>query len=124
MGKAETVLIVDDNDLVRKLVCAQVASGGYRVVEADSPKAALALSRCCGRLDIVVADLLMPDGGGVALVQALRQQHQALRALFMSGLEEAHVPGSFIAKPFSGIELLDALRRLLEDADLPVAIGA
>jgi hypothetical protein len=39
-------------------------------------------------------------------------------------LEEAHVPGSFIAKPFSGIELLDALRRLLEDADLPVAIGA
>jgi DNA-binding NtrC family response regulator len=124
LQKTETILIVDDNDMVRKLVRAQVESAGYRVVDADSPASALELSRVCGRIDLVVTDLVMPGGGGVTLAEDLRRGHPALRALFMSGFGDARVPGSFIAKPFSGIEILDAVRRLLEDNDLPVAIGA
>ena len=124
MGEIETVLIVDDNDLVRTLVCAQVQSAGYRVLEAESPAAALELARCCGNVDVVLTDLAMPGGGGVALVAALQNRHPALRALFMSGFTDARVPGSFIAKPFSAAELLDALRRLLEENDLAVALGA
>jgi two-component system cell cycle sensor histidine kinase/response regulator CckA len=120
----ETILVVDDNDMVRKIVCAQVESAGYHVLGADSSASALEMSRACGSIDVVVTDLAMPGGGGVALVEALRHAHPALRALFMSGFRDAPVPGTFIAKPFSQIELLDSVQRLLEDADLPAAIGA
>jgi CheY-like chemotaxis protein len=123
MPEAETILIVDDNPTVRKVVCAHVESGGYRVLEAASPESALALSRAYA-IDAVITDLIMPGGGGAKLVEDLRRGRPALPALFMSGLAGAQVQGTFIAKPFSTIELLAALRLLLDETHLPVAIGA
>jgi DNA-binding NtrC family response regulator len=109
-----TVLIVDDNDIVRKLVCAYVKGGGYRVIEADSPADALEKAAACVRIDAVMVDLVMPDGGGIPLVPALKRIHPSLRTLYMSAHADAGLSGCFIAKPFSSAKLLKALRLLLD----------
>jgi PAS domain S-box-containing protein len=69
--RAATVLVVDDNLIMRRLVRAALQPEGYRVVEADSGAAALeALQR--GQVDLVLQDMLLPDVDGAVLVQRLR----------------------------------------------------
>ena len=114
----ETVLIVEDNDLVQKLVCRYVERAGYRVIRAGSAADALVQARACGWVDVVVADVVLPDGSGIALVQSLKRIYPELRTLYMSGYADARLTGGFIAKPFSSAELIEALRLLL-DAGLP-----
>jgi DNA-binding NtrC family response regulator len=112
----ETVLIVDDNDIVRKLVCAFVESAGYTVLGAASSQEALEKARECESLDVVVTDVVMADGGGLALVEDLKRVYPSVRTLYMSGYPDARLTGNFIAKPFSADDLLAALRGVL-DAD-------
>jgi DNA-binding NtrC family response regulator len=110
----ETLLIVDDNDSVRELVCAYVQQAGYRVIEAASSAHALNKARVCESIDIVLADVVLPDGSGFELVRSLERIYPSLRALYMSGYADAHLANSFIAKPFTASALRDALRLLLD----------
>jgi DNA-binding response OmpR family regulator len=120
----EVILLVDDEELVRKLLDAYLESAGYRVIQARSSAEAREKALGCETIDVVIADLGLPDGGGVALVHDLQRTRPPLRALWMSGNSDACVPGRFIAKPFGLTELLEAVQLVLDDDFAATTVAA
>jgi DNA-binding NtrC family response regulator len=128
-----TVLVVDDIRLARRIAVRILSEEGYRVLEADGADEALeVLSEARGRVDLVLLDVVMPNGDGVALTKSIRAEWPDQRLLYMSahpaeimarhGLKDLNVP--FLAKPYTRTELLtkvgSALRHPGEGASLIV----
>jgi two-component system, cell cycle sensor histidine kinase and response regulator CckA len=118
-----TVLLVDDDETVRRVGEAHLRSAGYRVYCAESGARALALVEHEGqRFDALITDVSMPGMSGVELVERLRQAGHALPVLLVSGYaDELQSGGSlgargdvaFLAKPFSRDRLTAEVERLL-----------
>ncbi len=108
----KTVLVVDDNDMVRALTRTMVESAGYDVIEAGSATEALASAREHGGVDVVLTDLVMPDGDGFEVATRLTNLYPSLRVLYTSGYADMRWTGSFLAKPYSYSDLVDALAAL------------
>ncbi|MBK8178871.1 MAG: PAS domain S-box protein [Planctomycetes bacterium] len=120
----ETVLVVEDEPTVRRVLVEGLESRGYRVLEAASPLEALAcLERHRGPLDLCVLDVVMPEMSGPALARKLAELRPQARVLFMSGYSGDNL-GEFdagqldrlLTKPFSHDELARAVRRTLAKA--------
>jgi PAS domain S-box-containing protein len=122
----ETVLLVEDDDTVRALVRQVLSRHAYVVLEAAHPRDALLLAaRYTGRIDLMLTDLVMPDMMGHALAEAIQRARADVRVLFMSGYSSAALEAEgigladsthFIQKPFSGHEILQAVRHALDVA--------
>jgi PAS domain S-box-containing protein len=135
-GGSETVLVVEDEEPVRRLIRAALRRGGYRVVEARNGEEALEVYRREQReVTLVVTDVVMPRLGGAALAQWLRSVDPGLRILYLSGytddaLERSGVQpsgSSFLRKPFSADTLLRKVREILDrphEATDPAALSA
>jgi CheY-like chemotaxis protein len=111
---APAILVADDNDQIRALVAEILRERGYRVFEAATGEEALA---ACGEgLALVVADIVMPPDGGLAIVDALRERVAGLRVLFMSGYGALHLGADdvdpVLSKPFTSDELLSRVVEL------------
>ena len=119
---SETVLVVDDSEPVRRFVRKALESRGYRVLEAADGHEALGVVETQPRLELVIADVVMPRLGGVELARELAGRPDAPVVLLMSGYAEAAVDGStefpgaagFLQKPFGAHELLGAAREALD----------
>ncbi|MEZ5292032.1 MAG: response regulator [Vicinamibacterales bacterium] len=111
-----SVLLVDDDDLVRDLVRRTLSAAGHRVETAACGLAALH-PRHGSPLDVLVTDLAMPGLGGVELARRLADRQPGLRVLFISGCPEGDLPRDlqyeFLAKPFETADLLAAIARLM-----------
>ncbi|HEU4700063.1 MAG TPA: PAS domain S-box protein [Gemmatimonadales bacterium] len=118
----ETVLLVEDEDVVRNSVRRILTRHGYKVVEAVSGVDALRL--CEARtepIDLVITDVVMPEMGGVELYRELAARHAGLKVLFLSGYTADGIaaqlgpatPISFVEKPFEMPVLLQRVRELL-----------
>ena len=111
----ERVLVVDDNDEVRQAVSRMLASLGYQVSEAASGRLALAELERAGPPDLLLADVVMPDGmSGLELAEAAQSRWPELRVLFASGFAsgDSRVPAErLLRKPFSLPELAAAVER-------------
>jgi two-component system cell cycle sensor histidine kinase/response regulator CckA len=118
-----TILIVDDNDLVRDVVREYVEQAGYETLVAGSVAEALAVVEAHGQVDVLITDLVMPDGDGFELATRLVDSHSSLRVLFTSGYTNVGWTGAFLAKPFTAAELVQALDRLTasHEAWMPVS---
>jgi two-component system, cell cycle sensor histidine kinase and response regulator CckA len=123
LGGSETVLLVEDDDSVRRVVRRILERSGYTVLEAASPGEAIALADAgAGRIDLCLADVVMPEMSGVELAGQLRHVMPALPVLLMSGFTrdeldrhamiEQNLP--FVPKPFSTVDFLSAVRDALE----------
>jgi nitrogen-specific signal transduction histidine kinase len=119
----ETVLVVEDEPVVRRLARAALEDSGYQVMEAGDGSEALALlAGTNGQVDLVLSDVVMPRIGGKELDEALRTLRPDLPLLFMSGYPGQEIaerglmdPGaSFIQKPFAPGELAERIRELLD----------
>jgi two-component system, cell cycle sensor histidine kinase and response regulator CckA len=118
----ETVLVVEDEDSVRKFVHYALSSQGYRVLEASNGHEALKILAHAGEeIDLVLTDVVMPDMGGDELAGHLHVLRESLPVLFTSGysknLAEGRGPQSaeyFIGKPFSPAELVKKIRDVLD----------
>ncbi len=90
-----TILLVEDEDAVRKLVSRVLRRVGYEVLEAaDAHEAIQVASRHRGRLQALVTDVVMPGMGGTELARTLVALHPQLKVLFMSGYTRSEVlPG-------------------------------
>ena len=120
----ETILLVEDEEVVRALVRNLLVRSGYRVIDAATGPRALELWNSHGReIDLLVTDLIMPDGmSGSDLAERLRREQPALRVIFTSGYSpEVLGPSSelregahFLAKPFDLEELTIAVRAALD----------
>ena len=120
-----TVLLVEDDASVRSIIARELASHGYRVLEAGNGREAIERVRGFdGRLDAVVTDIQMPEVNGRALVDALAELRPGLAVLLMSGhpddqlLQQLTSTGRpFIQKPFTGDELAIQVERALATAE-------
>jgi signal transduction histidine kinase/CheY-like chemotaxis protein len=119
------VLVVEDDELVRRLLVDVLSRGGHRVRSAADAAGARAIARG-QRLDLLVTDVVLPRGSGPTLARELQAQNPGMVCLFATGyyddpeLEEVPLLGArLLRKPFSPDELLDAVNALLVDRPSP-----
>jgi PAS domain S-box-containing protein len=122
-GGTETVLVVEDEEMVRQLVCEVLQGAGFTVLEASNGREAMRLMEATSSaIDLVVTDVIMPEMSGSELAKQLERSRPEIKILFMSGytddaiihhgvLEEGL---EFLAKPFSPDELLARVRGVLD----------
>ncbi len=124
----ETVLLVEDERMVRALVGEVLRSAGYAVLEARDGEDALEVAARPGALDLLLSDVVMPRLNGPAMAGRLRASRGGLRVLFMSGYTDRHrvnveSPGTgFLQKPFTPGDILRKVREVLDGP--PPAAGA
>ena len=128
---SETILVVEDEPAIRRVVIRALAAQGYTVLEAANAAAALAVADThVGALDLLLTDVVMPGDSGALLAARLRAQRPAMRVLFMTGYpREALAPHGVVPedvalmpKPFTP-EALQLRVRAVLDAPWPEAIG-
>jgi CheY-like chemotaxis protein len=122
-----TVLVVEDDLSLQALVSHSLRSAGYQVVPAsDIPQALQAAEQHTGAIDLILTDISLPSGNGMALAAQLVSTRPNTPVLYMSGLagdaiqavqHEGAPEGSFIAKPFSPKALVAQVQQML--APLP-----
>jgi CheY-like chemotaxis protein len=123
----ETILVVDDEELVRRAAARMLRGAGYNVLEADSGASAIALAETYqGRIHLVVTDMIMPEMTGQELANKLANARTDARVLFTSGsgeVLESNEPLDaglvFLQKPFSGPALLHKVRETLDGPQPP-----
>ena len=118
-----TVLVVEDDEQLRRLTHRALAAQGYEVLEADRGRSALdAARRHEGPIDLLVTDLVMPDTNGPKLAETLRAARPGLRVLFMSGYPDGAIVHhgmleagvAYLAKPFTTEAITRKVREVLE----------
>ena len=124
---SETVLVVEDEDPVRRLVSRTLKNAGYTVLETASPLVALDICLKFPRpIHVILTDVVMPEMGGRQFVERARTMRPEAKEVFMSGytadgLGRRGLLGSgvdLIEKPFTAAALLSRIRTTL-DADSP-----
>jgi two-component system, cell cycle sensor histidine kinase and response regulator CckA len=121
---SETVLLVDDEEGVRKLVSAILQSNGYSVIEANNGQAALSsYEKNAHKIDMVLTDVVMPQMDGFELGERLVEKNPEVKILYMSGYRDNPVGTSesqpqqrrpFLHKPFTPDVLLAKVREILD----------
>ncbi len=117
---SETILLVDDEEGVRKLVNAVLQSRGYEVLEASNgPMALAAFEKNAHKIDMVLTDIVMPQMTGFELGAKLSGQTPGLKILYMSGFRDnapggGESPKAFLHKPFTPDVLLAKVREVLD----------
>jgi two-component system, cell cycle sensor histidine kinase and response regulator CckA len=125
VARPTSVLVVEDEDALRRLVERILVREGYRVTVARHGADALQIAATMqSPVEILVTDLVMPEIGGRVVAETLRAVNPTLPVLFISGYdpdpvmlgasEQEHT--SFLAKPFTGAALLEAVRQLASTA--------
>lgn len=123
MPKVSTVLVVDDESEVLRLIETLLAREGYKVIVASNGEKALDKTRKLGSApDLLLTDVVMPGLSGPMLVDQLREIYPSLKVLFMSAYDERQIvrryvkdPGfALIPKPFHNEELIAKVKELIE----------
>ncbi|MBW2240355.1 MAG: PAS domain S-box protein [Deltaproteobacteria bacterium] len=124
VASGRRVLLVEDEESVRRLVRDCLRRDGFEVVEAaDGPAALREAAR--GRIDLLISDVVMPEMRGPELAARLRSGQPELPVLFVSGYsdrqldlsESGDVPTRFLAKPFSLAEMRNAVYELVGESE-------
>jgi PAS domain S-box-containing protein len=125
LSGTETILLVEDEEAVRKLVRRTLEQQGYQMVVAASGTEALELAQNHpGRIQLVITDVVMPQMGGQQLAERLKALRPNIQVLYVSGYTESVVvrTGSlakgdtFLQKPFTPLALVRRVRGLLDKA--------
>jgi DNA-binding NtrC family response regulator len=123
MAGTETVLLVEDEELVRMMLVEVLKASGYKVLDARHGADALELAaRHKGPIDLLVTDMTMPGFSGAELAKRLAEPRPKMRVLFISGysdLDTSHVGKSsqtvqFLQKPFHPDAFLTKTRQILD----------
>ncbi len=123
VGGHETILLVEDEDMVRDLTCRILRERGYQVLVAPSGAEALrVMEEKQGRADLLLTDIVMPQMSGRALAQRILAGWPHTRVLYMSGyaqegsasLDDPILEKNFIQKPFPPADLARKVRDVLD----------
>ena len=121
----KTILVVDDEPEIRKLVAAMMVQAGYQVITADSGEHALTLYKNLkGPLEMLITDVVAPGMSGPMVADKLTALQPDLKVLYISGYDNTHVVQKYVvekghallAKPFSVAELQNKVNELLGHA--------
>jgi DNA-binding NtrC family response regulator len=124
-GGTETILIVEDEAPLRRLVKMALEKAGYHVLEASNGRQAIACwETASGKIDLLLTDMVMPEGlSGRDLAVKLRRLRPELPVIYTSGYSpELSDPAVvverksfFLAKPYRPAEMLTLVRRCLDE---------
>jgi two-component system, cell cycle sensor histidine kinase and response regulator CckA len=122
-----TVLVVDDEPMVLRLIDATLRRSGYRVLSASGHHGALRIAADPSEpIDLLVSDVVMPEMNGPELATRIRELRPALPILFVSGFhDESQIPTqgaaatTLLRKPFSPRQLSEIVAGLLSAAPSP-----
>ena len=128
----ETILLVEDDPLVRELAFEILQSRGYNVLVAEHPETAIQLCRQhAGKIHLVLTDVVMPGMNGSQMVDEISAMRPGISVLFMSGYTDTAIirdgnfdeATAFLQKPFSptvlGRKVREMLDRIDDSAQLP-----
>ncbi len=119
----ERVLLVEDESAIRELVEHVLRKYGYEVLSCRNLQEAFDLyEKEEGRFQLLISDVVLPDGNGVELVSRLKGRDPSLSVLLTSGYDEIlskwepfrNLDAPFLQKPFLALDLLRAVRKALE----------
>jgi CheY-like chemotaxis protein len=122
---SETVLVCEDEEVVRTLACRILERSGYTVLSAENGTRGLEVAEAHdGAIDILVTDVIMPEIDGVKLAETLRETRPDLNVLYISGYAPNTIANEvaiseravFLEKPFSLRTLLERVREVLDQA--------
>jgi DNA-binding response OmpR family regulator len=122
-GGSETVLLVEDESVIRSLVRNVLSSHGYAVLEAENGEKALGIFRSRkADIDMIIADVVLPGTGGRDIVEGMLTDRPGMSALFMSGYTRDVIDNhgvltsglAFLQKPFTPETLLRTVREVLD----------
>jgi CheY-like chemotaxis protein len=125
---SETVLLVEDEQLLREVIRVQLEKLGYRVHEAIDAERAMALfDQHRGEIGLLLTDVIMPGMNGRTLGNKLREQKSGLRVLYMSGYTDDEIlkqgisedRQAILIKPFSSEKLASGVREALDRIPRP-----
>jgi two-component system, cell cycle sensor histidine kinase and response regulator CckA len=117
-----TVLVVEDDEQLRRLTHRALASQGYTVLEADRGSTALDIARRHkGEIDLLLTDVIMPDTNGRKLAETIRAARPGIRVLYMSGYPDGAIAShgmleagvEYLAKPFTTEAVTRRVREVL-----------
>jgi len=123
-GGFETILVVEDEEQVRKLVARVLTTAGYQVLSAACGEEARGLmERQAAMVDLVLTDMVMPGMNGRELARILCREYPEVRVLYMSGYTDRSVqelgdlePGThYLSKPFASRDLKQKVRQVLDE---------
>ncbi len=117
----QTILVVEDEEIVRQVTCDIIRSDGYNVLEATNAISALELCEQSPNIDLVLTDLVMPKMNGPEFIKKLSSKFPKIGVVFMSGYNSDAAFGkgllnenaSFIQKPFMPKALLKVVKDTL-----------
>jgi two-component system, cell cycle sensor histidine kinase and response regulator CckA len=122
----ETILVLEDEEQVRRVVIAMLVRGGYKVLEAATAAQALAIARQSDQIiDLLLTDVVMPTMSGPEVVKRVRETRPRLKAICMSGYTDETVfrhgilesGVAFLQKPITPDSLRQKIRSVLDGED-------
>ena len=122
-GLGESILVVEDEEIVRELTCEVLSRAGYDVMSAESAEKALSMvDHSAGCFSLLLTDVVMPGKNGRELYERLREISPSTEVLFMSGYADSVLEshdlfsddGHLLRKPFSAEEILSKVRKILD----------
>ena len=120
-GGSETILVVEDDPRLRRVVCSRLRGLGYQIIEADNGSNALALLTAHPETAMIFTDFVMPGGmNGNDLAEAALAAKPDIKVLLTSGYAEPAVArrklraGAWLKKPYTAIELAEIVRDVLD----------
>ena len=125
VSEKRTILVVDDEPEIRKLVGAMVSQFGYNVLTADSGEHAIKVYQNNRELiDLLITDVVAPGMSGPMLADKLTVLQPDLKVLYISGYDNTHVVQKYVvekghallAKPFTAEEIQAKVREMLTPA--------
>jgi CheY-like chemotaxis protein len=129
VGGNETILVVEDEEMLREMACEILEAGGYRILKSASGREALdTWHKHRDEIDLVLTDMVMPEGmSGTELAEQLVAENPQIKIVFMSGYTANEISpellqrlnAAFIAKPYGHVELSRIIRQALDQSVAP-----
>ncbi len=120
---AETIMVVEDEQLVRNLITGMLEDAGFKVIKAGDGETALDLVRAFkGDIQLIITDIVLPDTNGTTLFETLNSIRPGMKVLYMSGYTPDVITHTrldddkhFIQKPFTLNEFAGKVRMVLDE---------
>ena len=127
----ETILVVEDDEAIRKLAEQSLVSFGYTVVAARDGVEALTQAHTMPRIDVLLTDVVMPQLSGPQVAERLCARHPAMRVVYMTGWVddaimklELDTDVALLRKPFTAVRLAQVIRGALDERFSPTGSNA
>src|SRR5271169_5238734 len=119
---AERILVVDDEEAIREIVCSMLTAAKYQCSQASSGLKALALLESGAEFDLMLSDLMMADLDGIALLEQTKERYPDMPVIMVTAVHDISVAlkairdgaYDYLLKPFEREQLLVTVRRALD----------